>query len=206
MTVRLWSLSTKLETRNHRFVAKAHHESAKSHIEFAIKLLLKIPPHLKLDGVLFWLTVYNIFSVFYSKNRETTEPKFLIVWNTSGQATASNPTLNWRRRSTSMARMSIISSPSSRWVVGNGALVPMEINVRWIGYNQTCGKLQTVKHRNMPFFLPGITPSPDLIFCYKILCRLTDIQAGDFFELAPLASTRGHSYKFVMAIIQGHWF
>jgi len=35
----------------------------------------------------------------------------------------------------------------------------------------------------------------DLIFCYKIPFRLTDLQAGDFFELAPLASNRGPSYK-----------
>jgi len=31
----------------------------------------------------------------------------------------------------------------------------------------------------------------DLICCYKILFRLTDLQAGDFFELAHLVSTRG---------------
>jgi len=35
----------------------------------------------------------------------------------------------------------------------------------------------------------------DLICCYKILFGLTDLQASEFFEKAPLPITRGHNYK-----------
>jgi len=35
----------------------------------------------------------------------------------------------------------------------------------------------------------------DLICCYKILFGLTDLQAREFFETAPLPITRGHKYK-----------
>jgi len=35
----------------------------------------------------------------------------------------------------------------------------------------------------------------DLIYCYKIVFGLTNLSPGDFFEKAPLSSTRGHDYK-----------
>jgi len=35
----------------------------------------------------------------------------------------------------------------------------------------------------------------DLIYCYKIVFSLIHLQASDFFEMAPLSTTRGHSYK-----------
>lgn len=35
----------------------------------------------------------------------------------------------------------------------------------------------------------------DLIYCYKIVFGLTNLSPGDFFEKAPLLSTRGHDYK-----------
>ena len=35
----------------------------------------------------------------------------------------------------------------------------------------------------------------DLIYCYKIVFGLIYVQASDFFEMAPLSTTRGHIYK-----------
>ena len=35
----------------------------------------------------------------------------------------------------------------------------------------------------------------DLIYCYKILFGLVHLQVSDFFEMAPLLTTRGHAYK-----------
>ena len=35
----------------------------------------------------------------------------------------------------------------------------------------------------------------DLIYCFKIVFGLIHLQASDFFEMAPLSTTRGHSYK-----------
>ena len=35
----------------------------------------------------------------------------------------------------------------------------------------------------------------DLIYCYKILFGLVYLQVSDFFEMAPLLTTRGHAYK-----------
>ena len=35
----------------------------------------------------------------------------------------------------------------------------------------------------------------DLIFCYKIVLSLTDLQVGELFETATLSTTRGHNHK-----------
>jgi len=35
----------------------------------------------------------------------------------------------------------------------------------------------------------------DLFYCYKVLFGYTDLEASDFFEMAPLSTTRGHTYK-----------
>jgi len=35
----------------------------------------------------------------------------------------------------------------------------------------------------------------DLFYCYKIVFGHTDLQANDFFEMAPLSTTSGHIYK-----------
>jgi len=34
-----------------------------------------------------------------------------------------------------------------------------------------------------------------LIFCYKIVFSLTDLQVSEFFEKATLSTTRGHNHK-----------
>ena len=33
------------------------------------------------------------------------------------------------------------------------------------------------------------------MYCYKIVFDLIHVQASDFFEIVPLSTTRGHSYK-----------
>jgi len=35
----------------------------------------------------------------------------------------------------------------------------------------------------------------DLVYCYKMLFGLTDIQVIDFFEWTPNHNTRGHNFK-----------
>ena len=35
----------------------------------------------------------------------------------------------------------------------------------------------------------------DLFYCYKMLFGYTDLQASNFFEMAPFSTTRGHIYK-----------
>jgi len=35
----------------------------------------------------------------------------------------------------------------------------------------------------------------DLIYCYKAVFKLTDLQASDFFKTAHLSTTWGHIYK-----------
>ena len=35
----------------------------------------------------------------------------------------------------------------------------------------------------------------DLVYCYKVVFGLTDLEASDFFEMAPLSTTRGHIYR-----------
>jgi len=35
----------------------------------------------------------------------------------------------------------------------------------------------------------------DLIWCYKIIFRLVDVDINDFFVLSNVSTTRGHQYK-----------